>query len=142
MLKISVPTIVVCPYDGNRVNRISVFYSNGKAGEDIFRVSLMGLNRMLYGLAHGLRLNWQERKGRGLFSGIKNPSEFNSFAEFALQPEAIDAEAFAILYLKSIGITNAEMLSLPATDETKSPESRLGCQMILKRMKEIEKELS
>lgn len=58
-----------------------------------------GINYQIHSLAHELRHCWQEYKGTGLFMNYQELAS-NNYIEFNMQPEEIDAEAYACLYME------------------------------------------
>lgn len=101
-LKIRVPLILVSNIDGELRGRRDAFPT-----ADILYISPQSLPRMIHTMAHELRHCWQAYQGAGFYKTYKDFSEIG--AKYMWQPEEIDADAYACLYLDSLGYDGMRM---------------------------------
>lgn len=103
-LQITIPTIIVveqeeCP--GMRGQTHTLLDDDDNPIGDIITVVLQGKAGMIHTLAHEMRHCWQEYKTESFYEDYKDISEIG--LDYMDQNEEIDADAYASLYLNSLG---------------------------------------
>ena len=103
-LQITIPTIIVveqeeCP--GIRGQRHTILDDDDNPIGDIITIVLQGKAGMIHTLAHEMRHCWQEYKTESFYNNYKDISEIG--LDYMDQNEEIDADAYASLYLNSLG---------------------------------------
>ena len=104
-------------------------------GDYIF-IRNRGLSRMVHSIAHELRHCWQEYKSwEWFYKNYKTLSQV-SVIEHANQPEEIDAEAYASLFVeKYLGVQDGTTLMFETPEDAEGWEELIS--KVKKRMKQI-----
>lgn len=79
--------------------RFTALDENDRPIGDLVFLKRRGINYQIHSLAHELRHCWQEYKETGFFINYQELTK-NNYIEFNMQPEEIDAEAYACLYME------------------------------------------
>ena len=136
MLKLKTPLIIAALTDGNRrAWRYTAIDENDHPIGDIIYVTLQSRPRMIHSVSHELRHCWQEyNEAQDYYKEYKD-AEYGM--KYLCQPEEIDADAFASLYLNAQGYDGIKM-AFEDDEEYKDPFWQEYKVMIKKRMEEIE----
>ena len=138
LLNIQMPSLVVVEnheIEGNRALRRSPMDKNDKTTGDFIYLTLQGLPYMIHSLAHELRHSWQQYNGTGFFENYRDVSEMGGL--YIYQPEELDADAFASIYVSSLGYDGLRY-RFSDMDEYNDPFWKIWISRIAKRMNEIE----
>ncbi len=138
-LSIKTPLILVTKLKDQRAYRYTFLDDNDDPKGDIVYVSLQGTPRMIHSLAHELRHCWQEYNAEGYFKGyVESKTRDPAYLE---QKEEIDADAYASLYLNSLGYDGISM-AFESNEEYLEPYWKDYITRIKKRMDEISLEMA
>ena len=139
MLNIKTPLIIVSIPDGKRRSLRRTFIDdNEHPVGDIIYVIIQAIPRMIHSVTHELRHCWQEYNAQGYYKEYKGDwDDEESWLQYLNQKEEIDADAFASMYLNSLGYDGIRMAFLYDQDY-KDPYWKEFIAALKKRIKEIE----
>lgn len=138
-LNIKTPLIIATLKDGKRrAWRYTAIDENDHPIGDIIYITPQAMPRMIHSVIHELRHCWQEySKAEEYYKDYKDAwYEEEASYEYYCQPEEIDADAFASLYLNSQGYDGIKM-AFEDDEEYKDPFWKEYIVMIKKRMEKI-----
>ena len=137
-MQIAIPTIMISEQinQNERANRLTKFKDDEEDNipdGDIITIYKAGMIYMIHSLAHELRHHWQEYHAKGYFKNFITLRDAVSELQYNYQIEEIDAEAYACIYLNTLGYDGMKY----TCDQTIDP---VMYRVLNKRINEIMKE--
>lgn len=136
-LCIRVPLVLISNPEQKRAERCTFIDDEDNPVGDIIYISLQSMPRMTNSLAHELRHCWQEYKGNNFYNHYQDINmDYSNAKKYINQIEEIDADAYAAMYLNSLGYDGIRMC-FENDEEYHNPFWKKHIFMIEHRMEEI-----